>query len=188
MIVIKSAIINIMYVIWKARNNARFNNRQTHWKSAIVWITSNTALARNKSNLGSSSSSSSFTILKSFNVIIHSPKAPIIKKVIWRPRIDHWLKYNNDDVATSISSECRGIFKNSQAKLICCFVENTSLESTFYVELGGAMRAIEIAASNNWSKLWLETDSIMFKLLSLLIWCLGDKETSGSIASLCLEI
>jgi hypothetical protein len=98
------------------------------------------------------------------------------------------LKYNNDDVATSISSECRGIFKNSQAKLICCFVENTSLESTFYVELCGAMRAIEIAASNNWSKLWLETDSIMFKLLSLLIWCLGDKETSGSIASLCLEI
>jgi hypothetical protein len=66
-LVVKSAIINVINAIWMARNNVRFNNRQTHWKSAIVWISSNTALAGNKTTLCSSSSMSDFDILKGFN-------------------------------------------------------------------------------------------------------------------------
>jgi hypothetical protein len=51
-----------------AMNNARFNNRQTHWKSAIVWISSNTALVGNKTTLCSYSSMSDFVILKGLNI------------------------------------------------------------------------------------------------------------------------
>ncbi|XP_045792564.1 uncharacterized protein LOC123887311 isoform X1 [Trifolium pratense] len=75
-LVIKSAIINIINAMWMARNNARFNHSQTHWKNAIVWIYSNTALAGNKTSLYSSACLSDFTILKGLNVNIHPPKVP----------------------------------------------------------------------------------------------------------------
>ncbi|PNX89980.1 ribonuclease H, partial [Trifolium pratense] len=42
---IKAVIINSLYAIWSTRNNARFNSKTTHWKSAIEWIISSGALA-----------------------------------------------------------------------------------------------------------------------------------------------
>jgi ribonuclease HI len=59
------------------------------------------------------------------------------------------------------------------------FCENTSLESAFHAELCGVMRAIEIAASKDWSNLWLETDSTLvvqaFNDTSLVPWRLRNR-------------
>ncbi|CAJ2642122.1 unnamed protein product [Trifolium pratense] len=89
-VAIKSAVINIMSAIWFARNNARFNNKPTHWKAAVNWIQSNVSLVGNKTSCCSYSSITDFIILKKFNVSIHPPKAPVIKEVIWHPPFGQW--------------------------------------------------------------------------------------------------
>ncbi|KAK2357856.1 hypothetical protein QL285_095089 [Trifolium repens] len=81
-IIVKAAIVNLLYAIWFARNNARFNSKTSHLYSAIVWIISNTSMAGNKTNSVSSSSIADFLILKSFNVTINPPKPSIIKEII----------------------------------------------------------------------------------------------------------
>ncbi|KAK2452776.1 hypothetical protein QL285_000540 [Trifolium repens] len=160
------------------------SNRQTHWKSAIVWISSNTALARNKTTL-CSSSMSDFAILKGLNISIHPPKSPVIKEIFWKPPPDFWIKCNTDGAATSTSSACGGIFRNHLADFIYCFAENTGLESAFHAELCGVMRAFEIAASKDWSNLWLETDSTLvvqaFNDTSLVPWRLRNRWFNCSI-------
>jgi hypothetical protein len=46
---------------------------------------------------------------------------------------------------------CGGIFRNCNVDFLCAFAENLSLSLAFMDELCGAMRAIEIAAHNNWT-------------------------------------
>jgi hypothetical protein len=70
-----------MSAIWFARNNAIFNNKITYWKSAVNWIQVNVSMAGNRSKCCAYSSISDFSILKKFNVTIHPPKAPDIKKL-----------------------------------------------------------------------------------------------------------
>jgi hypothetical protein len=84
---LKSTIINIVSAIWFARNNARFNNKTTYWKSAVKWIQVNVTMAGNRSKGCAYSSISNFSILKKFNVTIHPSKAPDIKGVIWHSPI-----------------------------------------------------------------------------------------------------
>ncbi|MCH91676.1 glycerol-3-phosphate dehydrogenase [Trifolium medium] len=178
-ITIKAVIINILSAIWSARNNARFNNKVTHWKSSITWIISSTSLAGNKSNCVASSSITDFLILKRLNVTIHPPKAPIIKEIWWQPPMDHWVKCNTDGASNKTTSSCGGVFKNHNTEFLRGFAENTGLMSAFKAELCGAMRAIEIAHSKNWMNLWLESDSILvvkaFSSSVLVPWALNNR-------------
>ncbi|CAJ2635947.1 unnamed protein product [Trifolium pratense] len=173
-IVIKSVIVNILNSIWMARNNARFHDKSTHWRNVVSWISANTALAGNKTSMCSNSSLIDFKILKHFNINIHPPKAPSIKEVIWLPPLIDWVKCNTDGASTQISSACGGIFRNHLAEFICCFAENTDINTAYFAELCGAMRAIEIATDNGWRNVWLETDSTLvvlaFKSASLVPW------------------
>jgi hypothetical protein len=146
-VTILSAILNIMTAIWSARNNARFNNKLTHWKSAISWISSNITLAGNNTRSCSTGSIRDFTVLKNFNVIIHPPKAPVIKEIVWQPPIANWVKCNTDGASNLVTSSCGGIFRNSDADFLCCFAENISLGSAFSAELAWALRANEIDGS-----------------------------------------
>lgn len=82
-----AAIINIMSAIWRARNNCRFQNIKTHWKSAISQIIVNVSLSASNSKLPASSAMKEFTILKTFNVSINPPKMLIVKEVFWCPPI-----------------------------------------------------------------------------------------------------
>jgi hypothetical protein len=141
-----------------ARNNARFYNKTTHWKSVVNWIQANVSMARNRSKSSAYPSISYFSILKKYNVIIHPPKAPGIKEVIWHSPISLWVKCNTDETSNNTSS-CGGVFRNSNSEFICGFDDNIGHKSAFIAEICGVMRAIEIAASHNWPNLWLETDS-----------------------------
>jgi ribonuclease HI len=174
-----------MTAIWSVRNNPRFNIDLTHWKSAISWISSNITLAGNNTRSCSTGSIRDFTVLKNFNVIIHPPKAPVIKEIVWQPPIANWVKCNTDGASNLVTSSCGGIFRNSDADFLCCFAENTGLGSAFSAELAGALRAIEIAANNNWNNLWLETDSTLvvlaFKSLSLVPWNLRNRWFNCSV-------
>jgi ribonuclease HI len=102
---------------------------------------------------------SDFVLLKKFNITLHPPKAPVIKEVFWNPPSPCWIKCNTDGSANNNTSACAGLFRNSQADFVLCFEENVGTGNAFHAELSGAMRAIEIAAANSWSNLWLELDS-----------------------------
>ncbi|MCH89427.1 glycerol-3-phosphate dehydrogenase [Trifolium medium] len=184
-VTIKAAIINLLNAIWLARNNARFNNKTTHWKSSVAWILSNTALTGNNSSGVCSASIREFVILKSLNVSLHPPKPLIMKEIIWQPPIPQWVKCNTDGASNTSTSSCGGLFRNHNAYFLCAFAENTGLKSAYKAKLCGVMRAIEITAGRNWSNLLLETDSTLvvmgFKSSALVPWDLG-KETNVRIS------
>jgi ribonuclease HI len=178
-LVIKATIVNIINMIWLARNNMRFNNKKTTWHSAIALICSNVALSGNKTKLLASRSIRDFSIIKYFNINIHPPKAPQIKEVIWCPPSSGWIKCNTDGAASSVTSSCGGIFRNFLADMVCCFAQNTGQGSAFHAELCGAMSAIEIAHSFHWRQLWIETDSSLvvkaFKNDAIIPWKLRNR-------------
>ncbi|GAU10940.1 hypothetical protein TSUD_426790 [Trifolium subterraneum] len=78
-------------------------------------VISNTSLAGNHSSGSSFSDMHEFVILKTFAVIIHAPKAPRIKEVLWHPPIVSWIKCNIDGTAKGCPgpAACGGIFRDS---------------------------------------------------------------------------
>lgn len=159
--VVTSALINIYWSIWFARNNARFNNKKIHWKSSISSILSAASLTGNLTNKKGHTDMRNFTVLKKFGVCIHPPNAPKIIEVVWYPPIFSWVKCNTDGSSTSINSACGGIFRDNHAKFLLCFAEKTGSGNAYQAEISGAMRAIELAAQYQWRNLWLECDSAM---------------------------
>lgn len=56
-----------------------------------------------------------FSILKTFKVDIHPPRAPLIKEVIWFPLIPPWIKCNIDgsSINNFYVASARAVFRNS---------------------------------------------------------------------------
>ena len=110
---------------------------------------------------------------------MHPPKAPLIKEIFWNPPLPLWMKCNTDGSANNSTTVCGGIFRNYKADFVFCFAENTGVGNALHAELSGAMRAIEIAASRNWTHLWLELDSSLvvnaFKSNSMVPWHLRNR-------------
>lgn len=159
--VLISAVIHSVNAIWFARNQIRFNNTKIQWRSSIARIIADVNLSGNYTSKVSSPSISDFVLLKNFNVNINPPRALTIKEVIWQPPIFDWVKCNTDGAASGISglAGAGGIFRDSYADHLGSFTLKVENGNALKAELVGAMTAIEIAASNNWRKLWLETDS-----------------------------
>ncbi|KAK2416759.1 hypothetical protein QL285_039126 [Trifolium repens] len=100
-----------------------------------------------------------FSILKKFNIILHPPKAPSIKDVIWNPPPLNWLKCNTDGAFNATAASCGGVFRNHLSSFVVAFAEKMVFQSSFITELCGVMRAIEVAIEHDWLNLWIETDS-----------------------------
>jgi hypothetical protein len=173
-VVIAASLVNILSIIWYARNQKRFRDKSIHWKTAISMISANVSLSGNKTNKTINSSMRDFTILKNFRINLHPPKAPIIKEVFWQPPLFNWIKGNTDGAANSSIAAYGGLFRNHLADFMGGFAENIGNKSAFFAELSGAIKAIEIAYENHWLNFWLETDSVLvvkaFSNLSLIPW------------------
>jgi len=99
-VVIQSCLINLIYIIWFNRNQARFQDKKMHWKSVINVIIANVALSGNKTNKATVGDMLEFTILKACKVMVNPPRAPTIKEVLWSPPINTWIKVNTDGAST----------------------------------------------------------------------------------------
>ena len=90
-LVVKASIINLLNIIWYARNQIRFNNKSISWRTTLSMIISNTSLSGNQTKKVSNNSIRDFTLLKNFKVNIHNPRAPQIKEIIWKPPLPSWF-------------------------------------------------------------------------------------------------
>jgi ribonuclease HI len=156
-----AAIVNLLNIIWLARNQSRFNNTSTSWQSVISMIITNTALSGNNTKKTSSNSIRDFSFLKLFGITIHHPRAMVVKEIIWQPPLMSWIKCNIDGASSGNpgNASCGGVFRNSESEFISAFAEPLGVASSYFAELSGALRAIEIAYANNWNNFWLESDS-----------------------------
>ena len=158
------------------RNQLRWHDKRILWQAAIDLIAANVSLSGNMTKKLSYNSIFEFPILKSFNIRIHPPKPPDIREVIWHPSTPNWIKCNTDGEAAGTPSEaaCGGLFRNQEALYIGCFAHNLGTGTSLFVELSGAMQAIEIAHNKALSQLWLETNSMLviqaFNSISIVPW------------------
>jgi ribonuclease HI len=160
-VTITAAIINLLHTIWIVRNKARFNDTMINWRSAVSMIIVNTAMSGNNTKKLSSNSIRDFTFLKSFKITIHHPKATYLKEVYWHPPLINWLKCNIDGASSGNpgNAACGGIFRNHESDFVYGFAEPIGDTTAYIAEMSGAIRAIEIAFQNQWTNLWIESDS-----------------------------
>jgi ribonuclease HI len=162
-VTIIAAIVNLLNTLWLVRNQARFNNKLIDWKSAISLIIAGTALSGNITRKPSSNSIRDFSLLKLFRITIHHPNVPILKEILWHPPLFHWYKCNTDGASNGNPgpASCGGVFRDHNSDFVFAFAEPLGVCSSYFAELSGALRAIEIAFERNWLNLWLESDSTL---------------------------
>lgn len=89
------------------------------------------------------------------------------------------MKCNTDGASNSQAASSGGLFRDSEANFLLGFSENVGQENAYFAELSAAMRAIEIASQQNWTQLWLESDSMLvvnaFKNHALVPWKLRNR-------------
>lgn len=107
-VVLKEAVIYILYFVWEARNWYRFKRIAPSLRVSIQKITSHLYLTGLNTYAASSSSLVCFRILKLFNIKILPPDAPRIIELFWQPPLIAWLKCNCDGAFTpnSVSMGC----------------------------------------------------------------------------------
>ncbi|XP_058784766.1 uncharacterized protein LOC131659617 [Vicia villosa] len=161
------------------RNLLRFQNMSTSWRNEITYIKAHVTLAGTWTTHTFRNSLENFRILKLFDIPVHPPRPLVTKEIFWVPPLENWVKANTDGAANNVTSACGGIFRNSTGDFIVDFSENLGPHNTFYAEIFGAMRAIEVAQQHQWQHLWLETDSSLvvkaFKNQASIPWYLRNR-------------
>lgn len=134
------------------------------------------SLTGNSSMGCGSNSIQEFSIMKSFSIDCHAPKAPSIIQVDWLKSPCGWVKCNSDSASRGNPGEasCGALFRDSSGAILGCMAEYIGIETSFHAEIVAAMRSIEIAYQRGWHSLWLECDSLLvvhsFKDLGLVPW------------------
>lgn len=74
---------------------------------------------------------------------------------------------------------CGGNFKDYQVVMLGCFSSHIRVAYSIVAKLTAAMYAIKIACKKGWTRLWLETDSLLvvqaFKSMEVVPWRLQNK-------------
>ena len=101
-------------------------------------------------------------ILNDMGVSNHRRPAPAISLVRWIPPPPGWIKDNTDGAAHGPPgpSGCEGIFRTCKGFVKGCFSLSIGNRLALEAELLVFIYAVEKAAEFNWSKLWIEVDSI----------------------------
>ncbi|GAU35387.1 hypothetical protein TSUD_160380 [Trifolium subterraneum] len=134
-------------------------------------VAASTSLTGSNTSKASSNSIRDFSFLKYFKIEIHQPKQTYLREVCWQPPGVNWLKCNIDGASNGNPglSSCGGIFRNSSSDFVYGFAEPLGVATSFYAELCGAMRAIDLAFQFHWHNVWLETDSVLVVSASLAV-------------------
>jgi hypothetical protein len=101
-VTITAAIIHLLNTLWFVRNQARFNNINIPWQSAISLIIASTSLSGNSTGKISSNSIRDFSFLKMFRISIHQPRPSFLKEVLWHRPLLNWYKCNTDGASGGI--------------------------------------------------------------------------------------
>lgn len=163
-------------MIWHSRNNLRFENKVTYFRTTTNYFATSVHLTGNSSKGSMSSLIQEFSILKAFQISCHACQALRIKEVIWKMPPCNWVKCNSDAASKGNPgwSACGGIFRDYMAAALGCFAANLGVSSSLYAELIGAILAVEHAHLRSRKNLWLECDSqfvvAAFKLNLVVPW------------------
>ncbi|GAU31405.1 hypothetical protein TSUD_370540 [Trifolium subterraneum] len=162
-VTITAAVIFLINTLWFVRNQARFHDNLISWDSAIALIIASTSITGNHTSNSSSNSLRDFSVWKCFKVEIHPSKPVVLKEICWQPPVLNWLKCNIDgaSIGNPGLASCAGVFRDASADFVLGFAEPLGVATSFFAELCGAMRAIEIAYHNHWQNIWVETDSTL---------------------------
>ncbi|KAK2367484.1 serum response factor protein A [Trifolium repens] len=119
------------------------------WKNVISLISSSTTLTGNSTKKASSNSIRDFSFLKLFKITIHNPRVPCLKEVIWMPPSLNWIKCNTDGASSGNPglASCGGVFRDHNADFLLAFAEPLGIASSYFAELSGVIKAIEICNS-----------------------------------------
>lgn len=151
----KAAVIHTFCTIWFCRNQIRFQNNKTHFKSSVCRTIGLSNLSGSIFNGSNSASMAEFVILKNFAVNGHSSPAPKIVQVQWHPPLSPWIKCNSDGAARGSPglAAAGGIFRDCNGVFLGGFANFVGITMAFHAELHAAMIAIEEAFKRGWLKL-----------------------------------
>jgi len=81
-VVIVTALVYLINIIWFVRNEAIFNDKRINWKLAISRVIASTSLIGSHNRKASNNSIRDFTILKNIKATINNPKSPSTLEVV----------------------------------------------------------------------------------------------------------
>jgi len=85
-----------------------------------------------------------------------------IKDIIvvhWKAPSPPWLKVNTYGSVVGNHATCGVLFRDHLGIFLCTFACNLGIDSIFSSKIQGFLFALEFAAQNGWSHIWLESDS-----------------------------
>jgi hypothetical protein len=156
--VLVAAIVHTVHSIWLARNAVLFNASSVSLHATLAKISSMIAM--------SGGTSKGFCLLSDVVILENLFVSPFHRRVrdiipvVWKAPTFPWVKANTDGSVRNLMSACGGIFRDSRGTFLGGFASNIGMVSIFEAEILGLIMAIEYAASNNWTHLWLESDSV----------------------------
>lgn len=136
-VIIQVSIVNIINNIWMTRNLVRFHNYLMYWKKTLNQIFIEVAFIENITTKMASFSIHKFTIIKTFNVKLTSPKAPRIIEFIWKHLVDGWLKCKTENSFSVDVASGGGFFRNSLGDFVFSFVESWTTLPRFMLSFLG---------------------------------------------------
>ncbi|XP_045799496.1 uncharacterized protein LOC123893739 [Trifolium pratense] len=150
-----AAIVNILWKVWKCRNNVRFNDIYPYFSRDLIYVKSLIHQAAHYSKGHMYSSIKEFSILKHFGVDCHPPPPPSIKQVNWIMPPSFWVKCNTDGASRGSPgiSSCGGIFRDHLGTFLGAFSANIGVATSLYAEICAAIYAIEFASAKGWTRL-----------------------------------
>ena len=151
-----AAILHTLHTIWWARNAVRFSDVTPSFYSAKVRIQSFIAIFGNVSK--GKCLQADFSFLDSLAVLHHCRRVKEIIMVVWKAPSAPWLKVNTDGSVIGGHATCGGLFRDTLGTFRGAFYCNIGIQSVFYAEVLGIILAIEFAAREGWSNIWLESD------------------------------
>jgi ribonuclease HI len=181
---ISAAIVNTLWLVWKCRNNIRFNDISPNFLRDMNFLKGLICQAASHSKGHMFSSIHEFSIIKYFGIDCHPPPPPSIKEVTWLRPPYNWVKCNTDGASRGSpgASACGGLFRNHLGEFIGAFSANIGIATSLHAEICAAIFAIDFAMARGWTNLWLECDSLLliqaFSNIQLVPWKLKTKWTN----------